>query len=70
MSRHFDVTSEGLRFDLQLVAEGVTLAHQRIDGLSVKVDRMGQELRSEIRLVASGQADLRTRVEHLESKST
>ena len=67
---HFGLVVEGLRSDIQQVAEGVVLANQRIDALSVKMDRMGRELRSEIRLVAGGQADLRTRVERLESKST
>ena len=69
-SRHFDVVAEGLRTDIQLVAEGVTLAHQRIDGLKDEVHQMGRELRSEIRLVAGSQAELRTRVDRLESKPT
>ena len=69
-TQHFGLVVEGLRSDIQQVAEGVVLANQRIDGLSVKLDRMGRELRSEIRLVAGGQADLRTRVERLESKPT
>jgi hypothetical protein len=68
--RLFGVAAEGLRTEIRQVAEGVTLANQRIDGLAVQMDRTGRELRSEVRLVAAGQVDLRTRVERLESKPT
>ena len=68
--RLFGVVAEGLRSEIRQVAEGVTLANERIDGLAGRMDQMGRELRSEIRLVAGSQADLRTRVERLESKPT
>jgi hypothetical protein len=70
MARLFGVVAEGLRTEIRQVAEGVTLTNQRIDGLAVQMDQMGKELRSEIRLVAGSQADLRMRVERLESKPT
>jgi hypothetical protein len=50
-TRLVGVAADGLRSEIRLVAEGVTLANQWIDGLAVQMDRMGRELRSEIRLV-------------------
>jgi SAM-dependent MidA family methyltransferase len=67
-TRLFGVVGEGLRAEIRQVAEGVTLANERIDALAVQMAQMGTELRTEIRLVADTQAELRTRVEALESK--
>ncbi len=39
--RHFDVTAEALRHDVQTVAEGVAMTNER-------VDRFGTELRAEM----------------------
>ncbi len=69
-ARLFGVVGESLRAEIRQVAEGVTLANERIDGLAVQMDQMGTELRTEIRLVAGAQAELLTRVETLESKPT
>lgn len=40
--RHFDVTAEALRHDVQIVAEGVVTAN-------VAIERLGTELRAEMK---------------------
>jgi hypothetical protein len=62
--------SQGLFADLRQIRHGVDLANNKLEALAVQMDQMSRELQSEIRMVASSYADLRTRVERLESKAT
>lgn len=65
--RHFDVVAEGMRSDIRLVAEGVS-------SLAERVDRLGENLRGEIRetrrdvraLLTASYTDLDRRMRHLE----
>ena len=47
--RHFDVVAEGLRSQIQLVAEGVSAADQRLDRFQRKVEEEFAETRAAIR---------------------
>lgn len=65
--RHFDVIGEGMRAEVRLVAEGVT-------ALAERVDRLGHNVREEIRetrrdltaLLTASYTDLDRRVRRLE----
>lgn len=65
--RHFDVIAEGMRAEVRLVAEGVT-------ALAERVDRLGHNVREEIRetrrdltaLLTASYTDLDRRVRRLE----
>lgn len=37
LRRHFDVTAEGLRHEIRLVAEGVLMVNERIDRLQIEM---------------------------------
>ena len=37
LRRHFDVTAEGLRHEIRLVAEGVMLVNERVDRLQIEM---------------------------------
>jgi hypothetical protein len=37
LHRHFDVTTESLRREIQLCAEGVLMSHERIDRLRLEM---------------------------------
>ena len=47
--RHFDVVAEGLRSQIQLVAEGVSVVDQRLDRFQRKVEEEFAETRAAIR---------------------
>ena len=47
--RHFDVVAEGLRSQVQLVAEGVSAVDQRLDRFQRKVEEEFAETRAAIR---------------------
>jgi tetrahydromethanopterin S-methyltransferase subunit G len=47
--RHFDVVAEGLRSQIQLVAEGVSAVDQRLDRFQRKVEEEFAETRAAIR---------------------
>ena len=61
--RHFDVVAEGLRSQIQLVAEGVSAANQRLDGFQQKVEEEFAETRAAIRF---SYAQLDERIQSLE----
>jgi chromosome segregation ATPase len=44
IKRHFGVLIEGVESKLQVVAEGVALANERIDRLNERIDRLDQRM--------------------------
>ncbi|MFA5027613.1 MAG: hypothetical protein WC713_07015 [Candidatus Methylomirabilota bacterium] len=61
--RHFDVVAEGLRSQIQLVAEGVSAVDQRLDRFEQKVEAEFDETRAAIRF---SYAQLERRIQELE----
>ncbi|MCL4819201.1 MAG: hypothetical protein KJ067_08670 [Vicinamibacteria bacterium] len=80
IKRHFGVVGEGIRADVRTVADGVSLANERIDALQREVAREFAETRSMIKLsysevdrrltgLENDMASPKARIERLESRA-
>jgi hypothetical protein len=60
IKRHFNVVAEGLRSEIRLVAEAHLGTNDRLDSTNDRLDRIADELRTEIRIVAKSLQEFRT----------
>ncbi|HET7433308.1 MAG TPA: hypothetical protein VFN10_01210 [Thermoanaerobaculia bacterium] len=85
LHRHFDVVTESMRHEIRLVAEGVANVEEKLDREVQRLDdKMTQgfaetqamfkfshaEIERRVRTLEDSYADLKTRVERLESTTT
>lgn len=69
--RHFDVTAEGLRGDIQLVAESVTMLSERVDRLELSLHEDMLRLQGELSaMIRFSYAELDRRMQTLEQQVT